>query len=642
MDFATIDWDPNADDRVHTIADIEIQQSGGIGNAPASGTLDAYLRVANNRSRSILAAGSLTVASNAILNVDTTATGSPFTAYGGNNTYLTNGLSSGMSVASLSGSQRLTKWGDGYLYIRGASAGFSGSVVIDQGAIQVTHNQSLGSGAVVVNRYGTLDIGVANFDPTNSSITYNEGSIERWSVDSARSGAVNLGKATLQIAANQPTTSAAITLNGGSIEAWLRNDDQISAQVNGGVLRVLNANVTFSLAGDSFLGSQYYLGANGLDNGKQTNDNRPMEEYLASGALLDIKGVISGAGKLTKVGYDTVFLSGSNTYVGGTSIEGGKLMLGKDNALPTATTLSTTANGVLDLNGQNQTVGRLTNPVVATTTNSTSGFITNSGTSVKTLAVGSAVNASYSGVIQHNIALTKNGGNVQTLTNVNTYVGPTTITGGVLEVAGSLTGTSKVDINNGGTLAGGATFANPLTTALAAGPINLNTGGTFSPGQAGTTAGVGELGTFNATGGLNLNGGGALAIDLHTATTAGNPGGINDRINVTGAISLTGTTAIQLTLTGVYNPQLGDLFFIAINDVADAVNGSSANFSVANNGPIFWQVLTGANSLNGAITGGNDIAILAVVPEPNALSMLVGSLGMALGLQRFRRRRRES
>jgi hypothetical protein len=39
-----------------------------------------------------------------------------------------------------------------------------------------------------------------------------------------------------------------------------------------------------------------------------------------------------------------------------------------------------------------------------------------------------------------------------------------------------------------------------------------------------------------------------------------------------------------------------------------------------------------------ANTGGTNVALL-VVPEPNAMSMLAGSLGLALGLQRFRRRR---
>jgi hypothetical protein len=46
-----------------------------------------------------------------------------------------------------------------------------------------------------------------------------------------------------------------------------------------------------------------------------------------------------------------------------------------------------------------------------------------------------------------------------------------------------------------------------------------------------------------------------------------------------------------------------------------------------------------ASFSSGTFTGGNDVAIMAI-PEPNSLSMLVGSIGLALGLQRFRRRRR--
>ena len=41
------------------------------------------------------------------------------------------------------------------------------------------------------------------------------------------------------------------------------------------------------------------------------------------------------------------------------------------------------------------------------------------------------------------------------------------------------------------------------------------------------------------------------------------------------------------------------------------------------------------------LTGGNDVAVMAI-PEPNAMSMLAGSFGLALGLQRFRRRRGSS
>lgn len=544
VDNGIIDWDAGVDDRVHSIADLEIQQSGGIGQAVANGNNDAMLRVVLARNRSILSAGSLTLTNNSILAVDPNVGAANFQAYSNNGAYLTNGISTGMSVSQLIGSSRLTKWGDGYLYIRGASPGFSGAVVIDQGAIHVTSNNSLGSGDITVNRYGVLDIGVANFVPTNSSLTYNEGSIERWSVNGARSGTLNLGKATLQIGANQPTTNVAVTLNGGGVEAWLRSDDLISAQANGGVLRVLNPNISFTLAGDSYVGARYYLGANGLDLGKQTHDNRPLTEYLASGAILEIKGVISGPGKLTKAGYDVVILSGSNTYEGGTDVEGGKLMIGKDDALPTNTRLTTMANAVLDLNGQNQTVGTLTNPgTPATGPNATSGYITNSSTSNKTLTVGNTVTTDfeYSGIIQHNVSLTKTGTATFTLNNVNTYLGKTTVAGGALKLATNatiddsawieVTSGARVDflskltgytydgvLTGGGADVAGTTFATVVNAGRIDGTLTIgdHTGlvssiGTLRPGGSSvatdiSTAGD-QIGHLYISGDLTLNGG---------------------------------------------------------------------------------------------------------------------------------------
>lgn len=601
VDNATIDWDPGAADRVHKIADIEIQQSGGIGNATANSANDAILRVAVANSRNILAAGELILTNNAILNVDATTAGSPFAAYAGNASYLTNGMSSGLSVAKLSGSQRFTKWGDGTLYVRGdSSASFTGPVIIDQGAVHVSHNGALGTGALTINRYGTLEIGVANFAQTNSSVTYNAGSIERWSVNNARSGTLNLGKGTLQVAADQPTTSVAVTLNGGGIEAFLRNDDQIAASSGAGVMRVLNPNITFSLAGDSFLGSQYYLGANGLDNGRQTLDNRPLEEYLASGAILDIKGVISGPGGLTKVGYDTVFLSGSNTYAGATKVEGGKLMIGKDNALPVTTSLTTTANGVLDLNGQNQTIGSLSNPgTPATGVNSTSGFITNSGTTMKTLTVGNGVSAdfTYSGVIQHNVAVAKTGTATMTLNNANTYRGDTTISAGALKLGQSGTiddspwikigSNARLDvsaktsgytydgvISGGGTDTSGKTFATAANVAKISGAITVGDHigevclvGSMSPGGSSVvtdivTAGnqIGHIYTDNA---VTLSG--AIAGSSPAASTTrlslqlNGPTSTLASLGYTTGAYETFINALPTTNPGVLNGLTGDL-----------------------------------------------------------------------------------
>ena len=53
---------------------------------------------------------------------------------------------------------------------------------------------------------------------------------------------------------------------------------------------------------------------------------------------------------------------------------------------------------------------------------------------------------------------------------------------------------------------------------------------------------------------------------------------------------------------------------------------------------ISYQADATANGGLGSFTGGNDVALMAI-PEPNALAMLAGSLGLALGLQRFRRRK---
>ena len=633
VDNATIDWDPAADDRVHTISDIEIQQSGGHGNVPTNGTVDAQLRVANNRNRSILAAGQLIITNNAILNVDTTATGSPFSAYAGNALYLTNGLSSGMSVASLSGSDRLTKWGDGTLYVRGdSSSTFTGTMVIDQGAVHVTHNGSLGSGSLIINRYGVLDIGVANFAATNSSVTYNEGSIERWSVNNARSGSINLGKGTLQVAANQPSTSASITLDGGGIEAFLRNDDINGAQGGGGVMRILNPNVSFTLNSNSFIGTQYYLGANGLDNGKQAMDNLALTEYTASGAILEVQGVISGAGGLTKVGYDTVILSGSNTYAGSTAVNGGRLLLGKDNALPTTTNLTTTADGVLDLNGQNQMVAKLQNPVISTAANVTSGFITNSATTTKTLTVGNGIssgdNFTYSGVIQHNVALTKTGGADLTLNNINTYTGATHINGGAVKLGANagINDSAWLNIGVGSTFDVSAKTGGYSYDGRISGGGSADAAGTAFASLTSAAKIVGNLVVGDNIGEVSLigsmsPGGNSIAGDISTAgnqighiqtngnlTLSGQLTGSSPAVPVTRMTLQIGGATSNLTTLGYTTgdflafidtlPTLSSLTTGTLNGAAGTMSGhdyvkAGGTFSINANGRIEVSYLTG-------------------------------------------------
>jgi autotransporter-associated beta strand protein len=227
------------------------------------------------------------------------------------------------------------------------------------------------------------------------------------------------------------------------------------------VYRTLGAGVTFNLTGNSLLGQNINQGVNGLDNGMQPDVFNPLLNS-ASGALLEIKGAFSGTGSLTKQGYDTVTISSSaSTYTGGTFATQGLLRAGAGNVLGTGDgstngtgNLSTSGASAFDVNGFNQSIGKLTSP--AATGTAVAGYVTNTATTINTLSAGNGVTAgndfTYSGVIQNNVALTKQGGAKMTLTKDNTYYGATTVNGATLEVQGRLSGTSAVAINTGATL----------------------------------------------------------------------------------------------------------------------------------------------------------------------------------------------
>lgn len=645
VDNAIISFDPGADDRTATIADLEIQSTGG-------SLQQALLRVDNNRYRSILQAGKLTISgtdANAILQVNATATPDyvPGTAFN-------NGFSSGVSVASLTGgaTHTLTKWGTGMLYVRGSSAStFFGKVSIEQGGLQVLHPQALGSAPqVTVKRTGVFDIGVAGYQHVP---TYEKEAVERWSVDGSRSGgiSIDLGSATLQIGNDQTATAgngAEIVLNGGSIEGFLRADDALvrgSNNTNQAVVyRTVSSAYTFKLDGDSFVGQNLENTVNNTTSGVRPNESSPLTG-AASGTLLELKGSISGTGALIKRGFDTVVLSGANTYSGGTIVREGILRMGANNVMPAARELNTRGSGQFDLNGYNQTVGKLTSAGSGSQqVNNNSGFITNSSTAVATLTVGNGVteNTSYGGVIQNNVGLTKVGTGQLTLTNAHTYAGPTNINQGALRIesGASLSGTSTVTvaagtslINNGSITGGTTSVAGNLSgTGTIAANVSIQNGGTLSAGDNG----IGTLTIASST--LTLGTGSEVYFQL------GATDGASDRIRLTGAnsmLSFQGNWELHISSNGDFNPT-GRKFVLFDGDpLAAPIGVNFGNYTIVDDGTltagVAWQFESASlywDSLN------NDVIMLNVVPEPGTWSMLAASLGMAVGLQRFRRRRK--
>ncbi|RYD70010.1 MAG: PEP-CTERM sorting domain-containing protein, partial [Verrucomicrobiaceae bacterium] len=212
--------------------------------------------------------------------------------------------------------------------------------------------------------------------------------------------------------------------------------------------------------------------------------------------------------------------------------------------------------------------------------------------------------------------ITMNGAATLTLTGNNTYTGPTFVNSGILEVTGSISG-STVDLS-GGTLRGSGTT----------GPVNVN-GGTLAPGS-----GVGSL----STGAVAFQAG-VFALEIGGSTV-----GSYDQLKVTGGLAFNAPITLTLDFS-TFDPADGDSFVLVDNDLADPIvfadetSGLYYDFALLSEGSSF-TVTSGAFTQEFTITyeGGtnaNDI-VLTAVPEPSAMVALLGGVAMLAG---FRRRR---
>jgi hypothetical protein len=90
----------------------------------------------------------------------------------------------------------------------------------------------------------------------------------------------------------------------------------------------------------------------------------------------------------------------------------------------------------------------------------------------------------------------------------------------------------------------------------------------------------------------------------------------------------------------------GDIFTVILNSggmttTAGFANAPNGSIITASNGQAYEiSYFDDASTAAFELSGGNDVSLRAVViPEPNDFSMLIASLGIAFGLQRFRRGR---
>ena len=152
---------------------------------------------------------------------------------------------------------------------------------------------------------------------------------------------------------------------------------------------------------------------------------RPQPISAESGTI----GVnLAGNVALDKTSDGTLLLSGSNSYLGGTSISAGVVQLGNDAALPSSGCLTINA-GTLDLAGHHATVAALAG----------SGQVSNStGSAAITIDDNAATPATVNATLADGTGTTglvKSGSGRLVLANAaNTYSGGTTVSSGVLQL----------------------------------------------------------------------------------------------------------------------------------------------------------------------------------------------------------------
>jgi len=419
---------------------------------------------------------------------------------------------------------------------------------------------------------GTAETNVANLVGTllPQSVTVNSGTSVTLQGSGSLSGGMSLSKAgsgtlTLQSANTYSgtTTISAGTLNAHSTDALGDGSSGNTLIFAGGILQA-GGTITSPAARTVTLTSTGVI---------DSNDND-----------VNIAGLMSGAGGLTKNGSGTLTSSAFNTFTGPLTINNGTLefrTLGfvyntdvfkstqininngstlrinssiYNDVIPLfdgrTYTFDATGGGSLVLGTGNhnaegasftiKTLGGAQNTIGLITTSGENGFNLGGATVTFNVALGTdpTSDLTVTPIISNNGSVRKNGNGCLTLSGANTYRGTTAVNAGTLLVTGSHAAAGAYTIASGARLGGNGTINSAVT---------VNTNGTLAPG---TNAVAGSV--LACVGGLTLAAGATNAFDCAASSC--------DSVAVTGALTIQGANTVALTLTGTTVPNPITLF----------------------------------------------------------------------------------
>ncbi len=515
-----------------------------------------------------------------------------------------------------SGATSLMKSGSGTWTLSGANT-YTGATTVNAGTLKAGVTSVAGTSGAFGNN---SEVSMSNTLGAILDITGFNTQIGSLTGGGPTGGNVTLGAATLTVGGSTSPAAFAGSISGtgtlsitggGTLSLSGTNTYTGTTAINGATLSLSGGSAiadtgsvnlanalytTLSLQADETIGS--------LIGGGATGGNVSLTSFrLTTGgnnSSTSFAGVISGSGGITKTGTGTFTLTGTNSYQGSTTINGGTLTLsGASGSINNSASISINNNAVLTLANTSSTEGSFSRLKDTAPITSNGGTINYTNTSGASLTYAETIGSVQLNNGQTNIVLTANmvggSGNAQTLT---------------------LSGLNTV-VNSTGTVTFSALTAGPSSTinmikVFGAATTTLNniigpwaTTGTSATAQT-------DYAIYDASG--NVIPAGIAGTAETTWTSSAN-------VTLTGTTSLTQARNINsLRFTGAGALSLGNNN-LQTNGI---LNGGTGSFSIASTGGVLQQ--TGTSAANIYLTSGNgSIFITAPIQDNTGALTLVKS-----------------
>ena len=541
----------------------------------------------------------------------------------------------------ITGATALTKAGAGRLQLT-SDNDYSGGTTISGGTIIVDGASRLGTGTIALAG-GTLQLATGTYTVANAlSVGAAGGSIDA-ADDRTISGAATLSGVLTKLGTGNLTLGGAISSSAGAafnvaagdlvlgqasgivkvfanstltgnliLSGPIRFDVNGSSTISGpGAIKVVSSGALFSnSSGDlggtitseiilnstgaaftkgAWSGTTYTPSATFATTVGGTNGGTLSVNKLSGNSDVDISNNSTTGG-----GAMPLILTGVSTYTGNTTINantptaGASLVLGINNALPTATGIIVgTKTGVrlpvIDLNGFSQQVAYLADGALVSVSQYLT--ITNNGATASVLTLGgdTSPGTGFSGYLSEGasgLSLVKTGSNTQTLSGFGAFIGGVTVNGGVLKVVAARDGaTSSSALGTGGVVIGGTgqlfvatTITNDLTVNAggrlagngATGAVTVNSTGVLA---AATTPGLLNAATLTTNGLTTLKSGSVLEWK------------VNDAAGLAGIGYDTFAFGLGLDLSNLSAANKATIRVVSFANAGDAVFGNSTAFA---------------------------------------------------------------